>query len=260
MSDYPAAHSMDSCWFAVDKDGHVAFFETGESGAMPETGAAGDDAYDLRDRLLQLLPRGEFLYDPRGRSLPDDPQTLLPDGHSMLVYLSNLAPAQTDIEAGRATVARATEGYAVHYDPLTATQARRLRDSGAVVGWTFGDLGGDGGLAAHGIYEYAHLCENWIAGPYGRERVPARRVHVDQLPPDVRKLLKGARLPNVSFADTVYLQPAEHWDECGSWEPAWLSTDGMIRPFPDRLEEYAELYDELRTDMPHYRFEPPPEE
>ena len=35
MRDYPAAHSMDSGWYAVDEDGQVALFETGEPGAMP---------------------------------------------------------------------------------------------------------------------------------------------------------------------------------------------------------------------------------
>src|SRR5262245_21307342 len=34
--DYPAAHSMDTCWFAVDAVGQVAVFETGEPGHVPE--------------------------------------------------------------------------------------------------------------------------------------------------------------------------------------------------------------------------------
>jgi hypothetical protein len=33
--DYPAAHSMDTTWFAVDKDGHVAAFDSAEGGAVP---------------------------------------------------------------------------------------------------------------------------------------------------------------------------------------------------------------------------------
>jgi hypothetical protein len=35
-ADFPAAHSMDSSWYAVDKDGNVALFHTGAGGAMPE--------------------------------------------------------------------------------------------------------------------------------------------------------------------------------------------------------------------------------
>lgn len=55
--DYPAAHSMDTSWFAVDEAGRVAIFDSGEDGAVPLAalslgGAAEADAeatqiYDL---------------------------------------------------------------------------------------------------------------------------------------------------------------------------------------------------------------------
>ena len=35
MSDFPAAHSMDTYWFAIDADENVAVFDTGEAGALP---------------------------------------------------------------------------------------------------------------------------------------------------------------------------------------------------------------------------------
>jgi hypothetical protein len=40
-ADYPAAHSMDTEWFAVDRDGQVAFFVTGEAGSVPNGAAEG---------------------------------------------------------------------------------------------------------------------------------------------------------------------------------------------------------------------------
>jgi hypothetical protein len=33
--DYPAGHSMDTNWFAVDKNGDIGFFDTGQEGAYP---------------------------------------------------------------------------------------------------------------------------------------------------------------------------------------------------------------------------------
>lgn len=33
--DFPAGHSMDTDWFAVDKDGNIAIFDSGEEGAVP---------------------------------------------------------------------------------------------------------------------------------------------------------------------------------------------------------------------------------
>src|SRR5438105_611048 len=97
-ADFPAAHSMDSCWFAVDRDGHVGYFSTGEAGAMPAVGVTEDAADELLTRLLETLPRGEAIHDPGGHALPGQPAGLgdLPEGQnfSVLVFLSSLAPIQ----------------------------------------------------------------------------------------------------------------------------------------------------------------------
>lgn len=48
--DYPAAHSMDTYWFAVDDRGQVAVFDTGEDGHAPEGVLEQDfDFYRLVD-------------------------------------------------------------------------------------------------------------------------------------------------------------------------------------------------------------------
>ena len=57
--DYPAAHSMDTDWFAVDKCGHVALFRSGEAGAVPVEAVislgpdGGDD--EVREALFGKL-------------------------------------------------------------------------------------------------------------------------------------------------------------------------------------------------------------
>lgn len=35
MKEFPAAHSMDTDWFAVDADGNIGIFDSGEEGAVP---------------------------------------------------------------------------------------------------------------------------------------------------------------------------------------------------------------------------------
>src|SRR5690348_14803035 len=47
--DYPASHSMDTWWFAVDELGHVAIFDSGEDGHVPR--GAEDGAMELMDAL-----------------------------------------------------------------------------------------------------------------------------------------------------------------------------------------------------------------
>src|SRR4051794_18075859 len=65
--DFPAAHSMDSGWFAVDRDGHVAYFYTGEAGALP-TDACREEPTGMLHELEAVVPRTEPVYDLASRS------------------------------------------------------------------------------------------------------------------------------------------------------------------------------------------------
>jgi len=230
---------MDSSWFAVDADGHVGYFRTGEAGAMPHAGVTGDAAEQLIERLARAVPPTEAIHDPRGHLLPghdrglDHEVQLAAQDWGVLLFVTSLAPLQSDIEAGRATPVRAAEGYAVLLTRLTAEQVRRLNESGVVVTSTYYFDGSESERdrpARFGLFEYRHLCENWISGPYGRVHLPARPLHIDQLPPEVRKRLKDATLDGACFGDTPHVQPAEHWD-CHSWEGEWQGVDGTKHPF-----------------------------
>jgi hypothetical protein len=77
--DFPAAHSMDTQWFAVDADGHLAVLHTGEEGPVPEKvteqhepevhawlrslcpASAGDEWWSAEDDDFRRL--GLFSYD-----------------------------------------------------------------------------------------------------------------------------------------------------------------------------------------------------
>jgi hypothetical protein len=54
-ADFPAAHSMDAIWFAVDSVGQVAMFDTGETGPLPRR----LEENDIREQLWQLWRPGE---------------------------------------------------------------------------------------------------------------------------------------------------------------------------------------------------------
>jgi hypothetical protein len=45
--DYPAAHSMDTTWYAVDEAGHVAAFDSGDNGSVPDEAHHSELAYQL---------------------------------------------------------------------------------------------------------------------------------------------------------------------------------------------------------------------
>lgn len=94
--NYPAAHSMDTHWFAVDLEGNIGYFDTGESGALPS------EAFQTVDgiwKLLDLLPKDD--HGLRHFPLP---------GRSLDAYLS-LAPMLERAEMARAKFKR--EGKAI---------------------------------------------------------------------------------------------------------------------------------------------------
>jgi len=78
--DFPAAHSMDTDWFAVDKCGHVALFKSGEAGAVPLgasilSGPVGGD-----DQLA------EKLFGPMTEEMEDDDDLEYPDAAAAGVF------------------------------------------------------------------------------------------------------------------------------------------------------------------------------
>jgi len=84
MKDYPAAHSMDSTWFAVDEDGHIAFFDTGEGGPLPAADfPMGGEAAGMHEEGLEASTMIAILLWERAKNdaelralLPDDEDTL----------------------------------------------------------------------------------------------------------------------------------------------------------------------------------------
>ena len=73
--DFPAAHSMDTNWFAADGDGHLAMFSTGSNGALPQGAYADPDLHWTAPELLGPLPGSAWWLDLVGSAppLPDAP-------------------------------------------------------------------------------------------------------------------------------------------------------------------------------------------
>src|SRR3989442_9050082 len=72
-ADYPAAHSTDASWYAVDQNGNVALFITGAGGAVPNN-AYSPEAAEYLD---------EFDADEEGAGVP---AADLPDARHLFVY------------------------------------------------------------------------------------------------------------------------------------------------------------------------------
>ena len=89
-TDFPAAHSMDSTWFAVDEDGHIAVLETDENGYAPSSGdfprvSAPCDA-TLMARLLAIRAQTDERLDQLVPRRWEEFETLLFDSDAYLIF------------------------------------------------------------------------------------------------------------------------------------------------------------------------------
>ncbi|MGK7942652.1 MAG: hypothetical protein AB4062_21330 [Crocosphaera sp.] len=64
IQDYPVSHSMDTTWFAVDNEGNLALFSSGEGGAVPNSNQKVLETARI-DYLSKLLLEIAKNYDNR---------------------------------------------------------------------------------------------------------------------------------------------------------------------------------------------------
>lgn len=234
-ADFPAAHSMDSEWFAVDKDGHVAHFSTGEAGAQPEDAVLVDDPGELLDRLQAILPRTGVVFDFRGHLTPgplgergSHAATGYLVGDEFLFFVKSLEPLREELARGRAwRVASRGPAAVVIQRAAVRKLSKRLHDRGVCLGCFYHDSDPEmpPSGAEMGLFAYSHMAGNWVSGPYGLDVRPDVPVHVDQLPQALRDEVGLIEFRSLCFVETAHLQPVEH-GLCSSWEPAYLTSDG----------------------------------
>ena len=174
--DYPAAHSMDSVWFAVDADGRVAAFDTGENGHIPSEGNEGF-------------------------------------GWEVLVEMERAA------------------GLADNEDKETGERCKEL-----------------------GLFYYDFGNRIGPVSPYDRLAVPPAPVHVNQLPPPLRRRVRVASFPGLRFADAECIQPLERYP-CDGYdlddETAYLCADGKtVKPIPGAEEFFRDWVRAFQKESP----------
>lgn len=122
-ADYPAAHSMDTVWFAVDGAGHVAVCWSSENGHVPDGGTNDityhfhqdeDDYLNWEDLARQF---DLFLYDYEDNY--GGPDALMP-------YQRALAP-EHPLHVHQLPAALRREVQRVPFAPLNFAEAERLQ-------------------------------------------------------------------------------------------------------------------------------------
>ena len=259
--DYPAAHSMDTTWFAMDIDGHVAVFDSGEPGAVP-AGATQDDAWQLTD----LPQTSETVFDLTGCRSPvlseraSPRHNTAPDYRHRLLFVDSADAVPAELRAlGRMVTTAHPAGVAVYvcshpelpesaqiHDFLRANTAlwahfvERVHHDGHCLACTW--AGADEVVfSRRGLYVYRAHESFYIPEPYGRVAQPTDPLDASDIPSHLRAVAEQRMLPHC-FADDTYIQPIEHLD-CHAWSAgAYLSEDGStLRPIPGDSANATEL-------------------
>jgi hypothetical protein len=267
---------MDTEWFAVDKDGHVARFVSKEAGAVPrdaniDSTNLGDDlepSQVLLHKLSRKVRTTGVLYERTGRvrldAMDRDWHWLYPytmDPGPVLMFLLSLDPVRRDLREGRAIEVPAISCSAVIFKDLKRGRASQLHRAGVCLGCFYPFDEGDEkprdpDPVSLGLYAYIHTQPDTIAGPYARTRRPVRPLHISDVPNPLRKILSQVRLDSLCFGHTPQLQPVA-LVPCHSWEAAWLDLDSVTqRCVPGKEKEYRAYYRQMKRALGH-AIEPP---
>ena len=258
-SDFPAAHSMDTRWFAIDRDGHVALMESGEGGAVPTDGASQDLGYTQTEQLISLLGAAPMPTAGMHASGPFGDFVMLGDADA----IKKIAGSASKRDDG---AVRAHFGFEVPaagvFDKVKrilferanpGSAFRRVHEAGACGGCVRDDRDDSEAMSVAerlGLFFYD--------GPAGIAE-PYERAHVPEHPLDAARIGElAAKLPRFSgsFASQERLQPVEHWKEVAAWSAAYVGSDGIVRCVPGSEARYAKEYEQLREEFEDV--EPPP--
>lgn len=263
--EFPAAHSMDTTWFAAHANGHIAAFQTGEAGSVPERALNDEDLFYRIDDIIEIAEASgnqfridEMLVEPNGKfywyrfdeEMPKKFKELskneMPlDLWCVLLWLKDETLFDADDPSENQQL---WKSLLEHTDPQYVP--KRIPYSTAVLAYVK-KMPKDILLAIKsenlirkawvnfefrpvhlGWYSYKHEdeFENWISGPYGCTAAPANPMHLDQLPQELRQKLSAARLEYLKFNEAKRIQPAEH-EPCNSWQNEFVDLEGNRHEF-----------------------------
>lgn len=238
----PAAHSMDTTWFALDSEGYIGAFETGEDGALPMAAAAGPeggdyDAWPLDALMIaQLQAEGE-LEDWREVERP------VRAIHTVVVL--------ADAERGEAldeeffVVREAQPRILASWQPVSPARFVELRALPEVARVMCSDVASELCWDRNGPMFTFVNDDYGNPGNYVRAHGPQQAINARQLPAALRAPLAALTLP-LRFAESERLHLADHIEdeEAHTWAETTLRGEPLAGAASAATDERGE---HLRT-------------
>lgn len=224
-TDYPAAHSMDTEWFAVDANGCIAMFDSGEAGAVPEKFLQGQGHQYMFEDVLEGLGKNEqgyieLLSDPR-HWFEQQPRHVNEWGMGALL---EIVPGYEDelrsLESWEGVIMAYPRCRNVFF--VNEVDEERLQQTKWVLRSQSISL-----VEILGIYSFS--CDTYgPSAPYQRDFAPVAPMTIADVPKAMQEQLASVAFAKVQFNQLTALQPFEHTPST-TWQGAWLGTDGKVR-------------------------------
>ena len=245
MTDFPAAHSMDTHWFAMDAEGNLAVFDSGENGAIPYF--IHDDiripsSKDIEDffkifmkdekGIITLEIDGEIFFKENG--LTPVPRSIFNNnGYFYLLLVLSSEEAISKLKSPHNLIVRfAGDSVVVYVDECSKKIIESMLDSGEILGGK--DFRLEENFHNLGLFYY-RTCDG-MPTPYERREVPAKPLRVEDLPEELQIALCTSHFENIHFVETEIIQPIEH-SKCRTWkgDDEWIDSQGNKRKGFDHL-------------------------
>lgn len=230
VDDFPAAHSGDVDWFAVDAQGCVAHFHSWEPGAPVPKGAtwqfseALERPPGIRSKTIFDLEAALHIFNERwyGVNQIAVPSYGYPSVQEirrkrlgrvrMIVQSLDVVREALDNRLAKLALQRpAGPPYAVDFETLPRDLAEQILRSGQCLSCRSVDLEDS---ISNGLFRYVHSGResgDGPNGPYLRQTAPADPVTVDELESPLRAIIEEVRFEQLSFLDSPLVQPLEHF-------------------------------------------------
>jgi len=248
LVDYPAGHSMDTEWFALDEEGHVAAFTSYEAGAVPRACLEVTGYQYSADTLCEELLRTgganhlirELAVEPDGRLYsfsPDRekdgpvPRRISARALHTWDFCILWLRSEEALEglAGFSRVPGLDGVFAAGTPSNVLDVEAVVRANQLLKGWSALAMSPE--RCGIFCYEHGDRFENWTSGPYQKVSSPARPLCMDELPEAVAPLVSAAWFSGVRFAQDSLVQPVEHV-ACSSHQrtfvPAYCTADERL--------------------------------
>ncbi len=281
FENYPAAHSMDTEWYAVDEDGHIAQFETGLEGAIPLKFSSKfpREEVSIFNLVINHLEKDEkgWFYIECDYNLVKDMiaekadalekyLTLKVKGKKKSKRKKKKSHAFTEtqlwqtfliVESEKTIDKLGVEGYTIYFDrektifcveKCSLEKFKLAYKEGGIKGaylYSFNDiLWEDHLVKLLGFFVYEAVEK---IGPYRRHYIPTNPTNIQDIPEPIKSNLSTVVFKGIKFKDYKRLQPQQHL-ESYSCSLTWIDYEGKERLFGDNRYTISKNVEWAATD------------